>query len=104
MDIDHVLVILADSAGHRALPVRLHVPYNKLWRLLSRPDHRDEEQGDAHDEEMTGRLLQAAGVTLAGVTITDLGPGVTVTRIAALVTDAEAETARAGPASADCAG
>ena len=30
---------------------------------------------------MTGRLLQAAGVTLAGVTVTDLGPGVTVTRI-----------------------
>ena len=30
---------------------------------------------------MTGRLLQGAGVTLAGVTVTDLGPGVTVTRI-----------------------
>jgi hypothetical protein len=30
---------------------------------------------------MTGRLLQAAGVTLTGVTVTDLGPGVTVTRI-----------------------
>ena len=30
---------------------------------------------------MTGRLLQAAGVTLAGVTVTDLGPGVTATRI-----------------------
>jgi hypothetical protein len=30
---------------------------------------------------MTGRLLQGAGVTLTGVTVTDLGPGVTVTRI-----------------------
>jgi hypothetical protein len=30
---------------------------------------------------MTGRLLQAGGVTLAGVTVTDLGPGVIVTRI-----------------------
>jgi hypothetical protein len=30
---------------------------------------------------MTGRLLQAGGVTLTGVTVTDLGPGVTVTRI-----------------------
>jgi len=30
---------------------------------------------------MTGRLLQGAGVHLAGVTVTDLGPGVTVTRI-----------------------
>jgi hypothetical protein len=37
--------------------------------------------GDDHAEEMTSRLLQAAGVTLAGVTVTDLGPGVTATRI-----------------------
>jgi hypothetical protein len=37
--------------------------------------------GDDHAEEMTGRLLQAAGVTLTGVTVTDLGPGVTVTRM-----------------------
>ena len=80
MDIRHVLVILADDAGHRALPVRLPGP-EQLWRLLSRPDDRDEDQWGAHVEEMTGRLLQAAGVTLAGVTVTDLGPGVTVTRI-----------------------
>lgn len=82
MDIRHVLVILADDAGHRALPVRLPGPERKLWVLLSRPDDRDEEDllGD-HAEEMTGRLLQAAGVTLAGVTVTDLGPGVTAARI-----------------------
>ena len=55
---------------------------DKLWRLLSRPeDHHDEDPLDAHAEEMTGRLLQAAGITLAGVTVTDLGPGVTATRI-----------------------
>jgi RNA polymerase sigma-70 factor, ECF subfamily len=83
MEIHHVLVILADDAGHRALPVRLRVPYDKLWRLLSRPDdlHEEELLGDDQREETTGRLLQAAGVTLAGVTLTDLGPGVTVTRI-----------------------
>jgi RNA polymerase sigma-70 factor, ECF subfamily len=81
MDIRHVLVVLADDAGHRALPVRLPGPEPKLWRLLSRPGDRDEDQGDDHAEEMTGRLLQAAGVTLAGVTVTDLGPGVTATRI-----------------------
>jgi len=81
MDIRHVLVILADDAGHRALPVRLPGP-EQLWRLLSRPgDHHEEDLLGAHAEEMTGRLLQAAGVTLAGVTVTDLGPGVTVTRI-----------------------
>ena len=82
MDIRHVLVILADDAGHRALPVRLPGPERQLWRLLSPPDGRDEDPWGAHTEEMTGRLLQAAGVTLAGVTVTDLGPGVTVTRIA----------------------
>jgi bifunctional DNase/RNase len=75
-----VLVVLADDAGHRALPVRLRRHDVKLWRLLSSDDHH-EELGDDHAEEMTGRLLQAAGVTLAGVTVTDLGPGVTATRI-----------------------
>jgi RNA polymerase sigma-70 factor, ECF subfamily len=81
MDIRHVLVVLADDAGHRALPVRLPGP-DQLWRLLSRPDDLPEEDPlGAHAEEMTGRLLQAAGITLAGVTVTDLGPGVTVTRI-----------------------
>jgi len=81
--IDHVLVILADDAGHRALPVRLRVPYDKLWRLLSRPGDLNEEDllDDDHAEETTGQLLQAAGVTLAGVTVTDLGPGVTATRV-----------------------
>jgi RNA polymerase sigma factor (sigma-70 family) len=81
MDIRHVLVILADDAGHRALPVRLPGPEPELWRLLSRPDDRDEDQWDDHAEAMSGRLLQAAGVTVGGVTVTDLGPGVTATRI-----------------------
>jgi RNA polymerase sigma factor (sigma-70 family) len=81
MDIRHVLVILADDAGHRALPVRLPGPESQLWRLLSRPDDRDEDPWGAHVEEMTGRLLQAAGVTLTGVIVTDLGSGVTATRI-----------------------
>jgi len=81
MHIRHVLVVLADDAGHRALPVRLPGP-EQLWRLLSRPDDLHEEDPlGAHVEEMTGRLLQAAGVTPTGVTVTDLGPGVTVTRI-----------------------
>ena len=80
MSVRHVLVVLADDKGHRALPIRLSGPA-QLWRLLSRPDERDEDQGDAYDEEMTGRLLRAAGVTVDGVTVSDLGPGVTVTRI-----------------------
>jgi RNA polymerase sigma-70 factor, ECF subfamily len=80
---ESVLVVLADDAGHRALPVRLHRHDVKLWRLLGRPDDLNEDEllADDHAEETTGRLLQAAGVTLAGVTVTDLGPGVTATRI-----------------------
>ena len=80
---ESVLVVLADDAGQRALPVRLRRHDVKLWRLLSRPDdlHEEELLDDDHAEEMTGRLLQAAGVTLAGVAVTDLGPGVTATRI-----------------------
>ena len=74
-----VLVVLADDAGHRALPVRLPRHNGKLWALLSRPDHDEELLDQA--EETTGQLLQAAGVTLTGVTVTDLGPGVTATRI-----------------------
>jgi RNA polymerase sigma-70 factor (ECF subfamily) len=82
MDISHVLVILADDAGHRALPVRLTVLGRTLWRLLSRPDDpRREDLADSHAEEMTGQLLQAAGAALTAVTVTDLGPGVTATRI-----------------------
>ena len=81
VDIDHVLVILADDAGHRALPVRLPRHDGRFWVLLARPEDRGEERLDDQREETTGRLLQAAGVTLAGVTVTDLGPGVTATRI-----------------------
>ena len=73
-----VLVVLADDAGHRALPVRL--PRHDA-RLFSGTTDRGGELGDDQHEETTGRLLQAAGVTLTGVTVTDLGPGVTATRI-----------------------
>jgi RNA polymerase sigma factor (sigma-70 family) len=78
---ESMLVVLVDDAGHRALPVRLRRHDAKLWRLLSRPDDHHDELDDDHAEEMTGRLLQAGGVTLTGVTVTDLGPGVIATRI-----------------------
>jgi RNA polymerase sigma factor (sigma-70 family) len=81
-EIHHVLVILADDAGHRALPLRLPRHDARFWVLLARPEDRGEERLDDQREETTGRLLQAAGITLAGVTVTDLGPGVTATRIA----------------------
>ncbi len=80
-EIHHVLVILADDAGHRALPVRLPRHDARFWVLLARQEDRVGERLDDQREETTGRLLQAAGVALAGVTVTDLGPGVTATRI-----------------------
>jgi RNA polymerase sigma factor (sigma-70 family) len=80
--IDHgVLVILADDAGHRALPLRLPRHDARFWVLLTRAEDRGEERLDDQREETTGRLLHAAGVTLTGVTVTELGPGVTATRI-----------------------
>jgi RNA polymerase sigma-70 factor (ECF subfamily) len=77
----HGLVVLADNAGHRALPVRLPASASGLWRLLARPDGRDREQHEDNAGEITGRLLRAAGITVTGVTVTDLGPAVTATRV-----------------------
>jgi RNA polymerase sigma factor (sigma-70 family) len=83
MAVRYVLVVLVDDAGRRALPVRLPGLEGKFWRLLSRPEDHNEAPRDhqAEAEEMTGLLLRAAGVSLTGVTVTDLGPGVTATRI-----------------------
>jgi bifunctional DNase/RNase len=82
MSVQNVLVVLADDAGHRALPIRLPGHARPIWRLLARPeDSNDEEHQEDQAEEMTGRLLDAAGITVTGVTVTDLGPEVTATRI-----------------------
>jgi RNA polymerase sigma factor (sigma-70 family) len=75
------LVVLADDAGHRALPVRLPAPDGgAFWRLLARPGDRDQEHPDDAGQ-MTGQLLHAAGITVTAVTVTDLGPAVTATRV-----------------------
>ena len=79
----HVLVLLADDAAHRALPVRLATRNGAFWRLLllARTEDRGEARPEDHAGEMTGQLLDAAGITVTAVTVTDLGPGVTATRI-----------------------
>jgi len=77
----HGLVVLADDAGRRALPVRLPANAGALWRLLARPEDRGGEHPEDDAGEMTGRLLHAAGITVTAVTVTDLGPGVTATRV-----------------------
>lgn len=67
----HVMV-LADAAGRRDLPI---------W-LLGQDSHRfaDDRHGPSPDE-LTGRLLRAAGTRVTAVEIDELGPEVTVTRI-----------------------
>jgi len=81
MSVLQVLVVLADDAGHRALPVRLSGRDGGFWRLLARPEDGDQQHADDHPEEMTGELLDAAGITVTGVTVTGLGPGVTAARV-----------------------
>ena len=79
------LVVLADTVpaedgGHRALPARLPA-HGAFWRLLARPGGHDAGRPVDDAGEMTGRLLHAAGITVTAVTVTDLGPAVTATRI-----------------------
>ena len=81
MSVRQVLVVLVDDAGHRALPVRLPGGGGGFWRLLARPEYRDEVIPDDDAGEMTGRLLDAAGITVTAVTVTDLGPGVPAARV-----------------------
>ena len=68
----HVMV-LADDAGRRDLPI---------W-LLGRDSHRfaDDARPGPSSDELTGRLLRAAGARVTTVDVDELGPEVTVTRI-----------------------
>jgi RNA polymerase sigma factor (sigma-70 family) len=75
------LVILADDTGQRALPVRLPARAGLFWRLLTRPGDRAQEHPGHDAGQMTGQLLQAAGITVTAVTVTELGPAVTATRV-----------------------
>ena len=84
----HVLV-LADDAGHRELPILL------LWHdgvRISAAFERGPEHGNTGTiraagakastaEELTRQLLHAAGARMTGVDIDELGPGVPVARI-----------------------
>ncbi len=68
----HVMV-LADEGGHRELPI---------W-LLGRDSHRfdDDAQFEPAADQLTVRLLQAAGTRVTAVDVGELGPEVTVARI-----------------------
>jgi hypothetical protein len=63
------LVVLADDAGHRALPLWLHGQPggDSLWELLD-PQRADTAAAEA-TEDLTARLLRAAGARVTGVDV-----------------------------------
>jgi hypothetical protein len=95
-----VLVVLADDAGHRALPAwfRGQPGGGSLLKLMSRGNYDIAPAGAP--EELTDRLLHAAG---ASVTAVDIDATEAATEEGADELDPEAYTARielAGPAGA----
>lgn len=78
--VNEILVVLADDAGHRAVPVGLNAPDGgTLWRLLAPQD--GEAALERVPEQLTTRLLRTAGIMVTGVDINEIGPGVTAARI-----------------------
>lgn len=93
--IAHILVVLADEAGHRAMGLWLRTRQGMaVWRVLDRLP-RDGEAGQPPDdvraadlparehspEDLAGQLLAAAGGRVTGVDIDELGPSVLAARI-----------------------
>ncbi|MGH3404309.1 MAG: hypothetical protein ACRDRJ_17655, partial [Streptosporangiaceae bacterium] len=74
--ISSFLVLLADDARRRTLPIWLSGPDgDSLWQLVGRPDQARPLAGPA--EALAARLLAAAAVTVTGVHLDDLDPEVT---------------------------
>jgi RNA polymerase sigma factor (sigma-70 family) len=67
------VIVLADDAGRRDLPI---------W-LLGRDSHRfaDDARPGPSPDELTGRLLRAAGTRVTAVDVDELGPEVTAARL-----------------------
>jgi RNA polymerase sigma factor (sigma-70 family) len=93
--IGHILVVLADDPGHRAMGLWLRTRQGMaLWRVLDRLPHGGEAGQPPHDgpaadlparqyspEDLAGELLAAAGGSVTGVEIDELGPNVLAARI-----------------------
>ena len=79
------VIVLADDAGHRELPIwLLGRDSHRFSRLFDPPDAAAERPGGAMArtaDELTVRLLRAAGASVSEVDIDELGPEVTVARI-----------------------
>ena len=93
--IGHILVVLADDPGHRAMGLWLRTRQGMaLWRILERLP-RDGEAGqppqdapaadlparEYSPEDLAGKLLAAAGGSVTAVDIDELGPNVLAARI-----------------------
>jgi RNA polymerase sigma-70 factor, ECF subfamily len=93
--IGHILVVLADDPGHRAMGLWLRTRQGMaLWRILDRLSRGSEAGQPSHDglaadlpareyspEDLAGQLLAAAGGSVTGVDIDELGPNVLAARI-----------------------
>lgn len=93
--IGHILVVLADDPGHRAMGLWLRTRQGlALWQILGRPS-RDREPGrpppdalagglparEFSPEDLASRLLGAAGAIVTGVDLDELGPNVLAAQI-----------------------
>ncbi len=79
------VILLADDAAHRVLPIWLQdfdtVRLTRLFEPLSADHERADTAAARTVDELTGRLLRAAGVRVTGVDIDELGPEVAAARI-----------------------
>ena len=76
--------LLADDAGRRELPIWVrHFDSRRLFRLFEpAADHGSDDAPHSRTaDELTARLLRAAGAGVTGVDIDELGPEVAVARI-----------------------
>jgi RNA polymerase sigma-70 factor, ECF subfamily len=80
------VIVLADDPGRRELPIWLVADDGlRLSELIEPPIEDHERAGPAEartEDELTGRLLHAAGASVTGVDVVELGPEVTAARIA----------------------
>jgi RNA polymerase sigma-70 factor (ECF subfamily) len=77
------VVVLADDAGRRELPIWVAADDGmRLSHLVeqSSPDHEKPPEARTVDE-LTGRLLRAAGASVTGVDLEELGPEIAAARI-----------------------
>ena len=85
--IGHILVVLADDPGRRAMALWLRTRQGlALWRIMERLPRDSEPDADLpareySPEDLAGQLLAAAGGSVTCVAIDELGPNVLAAQI-----------------------